>query len=65
MAKTYKKLKKLSFSKDYQKIMRVLPKTPVAFKEPQWSNSGDFFVKFSLYKDIPSVASSGTSILQS
>ena len=62
MAKTNKKLKQQSFVRDYQKIMKEFPKPPV---EQQWSSNGDFFVKFSLYNDIPSVPSTGTSILQS
>lgn len=64
MAKPSKKTKEQSFSKDYQKIMRVSPQTPAFFKEPQWLSNGDFFVKFSLYKEIPSIASTGTSLLQ-
>ena len=65
MAELKKKPKEQSFSKDYQKIMKGLPITTIPLKEPQWSNSGDFFIKFSLYKEIPSVTSTDTSILQS
>ncbi len=65
MAKTNKKPKEQRLSKDYLEIMKGLSKTSIPLKEPQWSNSGDYFVKFSLYKDIPSVASTSTSILQS
>lgn len=64
MPKTRKKSYKQSFSKDYQKLMRSFPQTLTVSNHPQWIEKGDFFVKFSLYKDIPSVASAETSLLQ-
>lgn len=65
MATAKRKSKEQNFLKDYQKIMKASTMPPIPLKEPQWSNSGDFFVKFSLYQDIPSVASTDTSILHS
>lgn len=64
MPKSKKKSKGDSFAKDYQKLMKGLHQTPALPNQPQWQGNGDFFVKFSLYKDIPSIASTGTSLLQ-
>lgn len=64
MAKVQKEYSKTSFSKDYQKLMKSFPNTNSPQSEPQWASKGDFFVKFSLYQNIPSIASTETSLLQ-
>jgi len=64
MPKVRKKATKKSFSKDYQKLMKDFPQTPGLPAAPQWLGNGDFFIKFSLYKDIPSIASTETSLFQ-
>lgn len=64
MGKVQKKYSKKSFSKDYQKLMKTFPNTISPQTEPQWISNGDFFIKFTLYKDIPSIASTETSLLQ-
>ena len=65
MTKVQKKPTERSFLKDHQKLMKGSPKAPAMPIEPQWLANGDFFVKFSLYKEIPSIASTETSLLQS
>ncbi len=65
MAKTLKKPKEKSFFKDYQKIVKGIPNNhSVVPIGNQWSSQGDFFTKFSLYKDTQSVTSTETSILR-
>jgi hypothetical protein len=56
MAKAPKKQKPKDFEKDYDKVMKKYQK-PAYQAQQQWSTPGDFFVKFSLYKE----SSSGTS----
>ncbi len=53
--------KQHSLEKEYGKMMRgnLIP-TP----NPEWSSPNDFFVKFSLYKDIStSIPSNNTSLI--
>ena len=65
MAKTLKKSKEQAFLKGYQKIVKGIPNNPgVVPIGSQWLNKGDFFTKFSLYKDTQSVTSTETSILR-
>jgi hypothetical protein len=62
--KSIKEKKQESFEEDYKKIMKNFQKqnTPY-FQQPQWTNSGDFIIKFSLFQDIPnSITSTDTSV---
>ncbi len=65
MAKIAKKSQKKSFTKDHNKILKTgaRPTIPLPVSNPQWGSQGDYFVKFSLYKDTPSIASPDTSYL--
>ena len=56
--------KKKTFEEDYNKIMKTHPVTdPSYFQNPQWTNSGDFIVKFSLLLEIPnSITSTDTLV---
>ncbi len=62
MAKTVKKSKKKASVKDYNKLFKSSPFTIQPNSSPQWTSSGDYFVKFSLYKNTPSIASPNTSL---
>jgi hypothetical protein len=65
MAKTLKKSKEKAILKEYQKIVKGIPNNQIAVPiGSQWSNQGDFFTKFSLYKDTRSITSTETSILR-
>jgi len=59
MPKIAKKSQKRSFVKDYNRILKSVarPIAPLQVSNPQWGSQGDYFVKFSLYKDTPSIAS--------
>ena len=49
---------------EYNKIMKDFQKqnTPLS-QTPQWTNPGDFIIKFSLYKEMPnSITSTDTSV---
>ncbi len=56
--------KQRTLEEDYYKIMKdlqkqIMPIVPI----PQWTNPGDFIIKFSLYQEIPnSNTSTDTSI---
>jgi len=62
MVKTAKKSKKKSLSKDYSKVFKTGPALPLPPSNPQWTSHGDYFEKFTLYKDSPSIASPSTSM---
>jgi hypothetical protein len=62
--KSIKEKKQECFEEDYKKIMKDFQKqnTPY-FQQPQWTNSGDFIIKFSLFQEIPnSITSTDTSV---
>ncbi len=65
MPKISNKSPKKSFSKDYGRILKTgaRPTNPLPVSNPQWGSQGDYFVKFSLYRDTPSIASPDTSYL--
>lgn len=61
MARTVKKQKPQGFEKEYDKVMKG-SKTPIYQTEhQQWTTPGDFFIKFSLYKESPSGATSSNT----
>lgn len=62
MAMKKKKPSKKSYVKDYTKLFKKAPAIPFP-TNPQWSSEGDYFQKFTLYKDTPSIASPGTQLL--
>ncbi len=49
------------FQKQYKKIMKDYHPTIPISNTPQWSNPGDYIVKFSLYKDSPNSITSTDS----
>ena len=54
-----------TFVDDYEKIMRDFQKqdNPSLPQTPQWTNQGDFIIKFSLYQETPnSITSTDTSL---
>lgn len=53
-----------TFDEDYNKIIKdFLNQNGPTSPAPQWTNPGDFIVKFSLYQEIPnSITSTDTSI---
>jgi hypothetical protein len=53
-----------TFEEDYKKIMKdfQIHNNPY-FQYPQWKNSNDFIIKFSLFQEIPnSITSTDTSV---
>jgi len=54
MAKAPKKQKAKGFEKEYHKVMKGFQSPIYQGNEQQWTVPGDFFVKFSLYKESPS-----------
>jgi hypothetical protein len=56
--------KQKAFDNDYKKIMKDCTKHNIPFiKDPQWTNRGDFIVKFSLYQESPcSITSTDTLV---
>jgi hypothetical protein len=63
MGKIIRKSAKKSFSKEYERFFKSQPTLPILPPSPQWTAKGDYFVKFSLYKETPSIASPSTSSL--
>ena len=63
--KSKTKNKQKFFENDYNKIMRDFQKqNPPIPQTPQWTNPGDFIVKFSLYEETPnSITSTDTSVI--
>ena len=61
MAKAIKKQKPKDFEKEYNKVMRNFQRPPYQNKHEQWTAPGDFFVKFSLYKESSSGATSSNT----
>ena len=56
--------KQETFEEDYKKIMKDFQShnTPY-FQYPQWKNSNDFIIKFSLFQEMPnSITSTDTSV---
>ncbi len=62
MRKSGKKTRKKSLQSDYERLLRV-GKLQLPLSDQQWAAQGDYFVKFSLYKDSPSIASPGTTLV--
>jgi hypothetical protein len=56
--------KQRTLEKDYEKIMKDFKKQDNSFSQvTQWTNPGDFIVKFSLYQETPnSITSTDTSV---
>jgi hypothetical protein len=53
-----------TFEEDYNKIMKdfQIQNAPY-FQYPQWKNSNDFIIKFSLFQEMPnSITSTDTSV---
>jgi hypothetical protein len=63
MAKEVKRNRKKTLDKAYYKIFKEANTNPLSLPNPQWISNGDYFVKFSLYKETPSVASPNTFYL--
>ncbi len=64
MPKTSKKSKQDSFQKEFAKVTKGFKRTPCPAINPEWSIPGDFFVKFSVYKETSSGnTSSETSLI--
>jgi len=64
MAKDTKKQKPKNFDKEYHKVMKGFKSTPLQGNQQQWIAPGDFFVKFSIYKETSSgAASSNTTVI--
>lgn len=63
MTKTTKKASKKAYARDYRKVLKTGPAVPLPPSNPQWTSQGDYFQKFTLYKDTPSIATPGTSLL--
>ncbi len=56
--------KQKSFEKDYNEIMKEALKQTAPPPTPQWTNPGDYIVKFSLYEETPnSITSTDTCIV--
>lgn len=66
MAKTEKQKEARNFEIEYDELMLEFPVTPFTPVYPeQWKASGDYFVKFSMYKETHSGrTSSNTSYIQ-
>jgi hypothetical protein len=58
MGKTAKTSTKKSLEKDYSKILKT--GVPFPTTNPQWIAQGDYFAKFSLYQNTPTIASDNT-----
>lgn len=56
--------KQTTFEKDYKEIMKDFQNQNAPLTQtPQWTNSNDFIVKFSLYQESPnSITSTDTSV---
>lgn len=54
MAKAVKKAKSRNFEKEYNKVTKDFSTFSYQNNQQEWSTPGDFFVKFSIYKEIPS-----------
>jgi len=61
MAKAAKKQKPRDFEKEYNKVMKNFQRPAYQNNEQQWVAPGDFFVKFSLYKESSSGATSSNT----
>ncbi len=61
MAKDTKKQKPKNFDKEYEKVMKGFKNTPLQGNLQQWTAPGDFFVKFSMYKESSSGATSSNT----
>jgi len=63
--KSKEKRKKEIFEKDYMKIMKNFQSQNAPyFQYPQWRNSNDFIIKFSLLQETPnSITSTDTSVI--
>jgi hypothetical protein len=58
------KVSKKKFENDYHEILKDLKGGNVPFfQPPQWTNPGDYIVKFSLFQESPySITSTDTSV---
>jgi hypothetical protein len=56
--------KQKSFEDEYIKIMKEFQSHNAPyFQHPQWANSGDFIIKFSLFQEMPnSITSTDTTV---
>lgn len=63
MAKKKVRNRKKSHTKDYLKIVRRSENFGLMPGIPQWNSQGDYFQKFTLYKDTPSISFPGTTYL--
>jgi hypothetical protein len=61
MAKAAKKQKPRDFEKEYNKVMKGFQKPVYQGSQQQWTAPGDFFVKFSMYKETSSGATSSNT----
>jgi exopolysaccharide biosynthesis predicted pyruvyltransferase EpsI len=62
--KTKDKVSKEKYERDYKKIMRESDDGKAVFLQyPQWSNPGDFIIRFTLFQSTPySITSTDTSV---
>lgn len=61
MSKNPKQKSEQDFLKEYEKVMKGCNPMMIPGTEQQWANPSDFFVKFSLYKEIPTGRTSSTT----
>lgn len=64
MKKASKKRQKKTSTQEYMDLLKKLPKNPLPPAHHEWDTQGDYFVKFSLFKDTQSIASPNTSLIQ-
>lgn len=62
--KAPKKSRQDSFTKEYAEVTKGFKGNPCYSVNPQWTNPGDFFIKFSIYNETSSGnTSSETSLI--
>jgi len=63
--KSKEERKKETFESDYMKIMKnIQSQNAPYFQYPQWRNSNDFIIKFTLLQETPnSITSTDTSVI--
>ncbi|HRO46084.1 hypothetical protein [Agriterribacter sp.] len=62
MDKATKKQKPKNFEKEYNKVMKGFQAPVYHGNQQQWAAPGDFFVKFSMYRETSSGATSSNTI---
>jgi hypothetical protein len=62
--KPKEKVSKKEFENDYQEILKDLKgRNGPLIRPPQWTNPGDYIIKFSLFQESPySITSTDTSV---